>query len=294
MAKPKLIQTAFLIITSLNALLDLQASPSKNYALTLDYNNSSFDDINHNTLKEVLKTMKSDNMRCLYRSGINDESFEVCCGENYKKIQEPFLAVYKQKEQELTDDFKERVLNSCDYDKSPCETLVQELYNAKIKDRDLIDELMIPKEELEIEPGVKPDDLDEAFNQFKLNYNAFKDVRVLITQEMNDNVDEIKKLISKTGVKLKTDYREFKPEFGFKDIEMNNEDDSQAIGDEVATGVNQFHNEMLQEAEAKKEILSDIARGFITEADIKQGQLPSKILDDVRNIIRMKNSTIGL
>lgn len=294
MSPMKLILPAILLLTSITALLNLETpNPEPKHQLTLTYDENSTSPIDKNTLSEVLNNIHDENMRCLYRSGINDQSFEQCCGENYKKIQDRYLAVYQQEEKEMVDEFRAHVLNSCEYDKSACETLLEDFEDVKRKNRDLVDELVISKEQLQDQPGVKSDELDIAFKEFEHNYVAFKNARILISNRMNQTVKDIKNLISRTGVKLRNDYRKYDPEFQFTELEVRNEDDSDVEVDTLHE-LDGFNKGFLAEANAKKQIDTYLVQGFVTPDEVNKGELPSAQLERIKNIIRERKKKIGL
>ena len=293
MAKWKLIHIVMLLLTSINSILDVKASRDRSYQLTLDYEEESTNSINTDTLKETLQKIKEDNMRCLYRAGINDESFKNCCGDNYQKIQDRYLAVYNKEEETLENNFQKDIYESCEFDKNPCEILLKKFESKKGKNRDLLDEMIIPKEEVEYQPGVLKDKLNKAFDNLEDKYRRYNSARILISQKMNDNVQEIKDLILKTGVKLKSDISTYEPEIQFTEPHIKNEAADEREP-ELTNSLNSFNDSILNEASARRKIDKYLSNGLIKEDEIDQGQLPSAQLDQAKSILRARKSTIVL
>lgn len=81
----------FLLIYFINLSFSILETPKRK-----EYNNDLGLDINKGTLLSDLKDMKTNVIKCLYKNGVNQESFVFCCGNNFINIEDIYHAKYRE------------------------------------------------------------------------------------------------------------------------------------------------------------------------------------------------------
>jgi len=242
-------------------------------------------DLDAHLIKSKLDGIKKEKLNCFYRQGVNDQSFDFCCGENYKKVENSFVNQYRILLQQLEDSFNSRIASACKSNHEPCEVLAAEFSDCIRYDRDLYQNIHAKKKEVEAQNIIEKNVLDTAFNRFDRNYKALMNARVLISNEMVNTVKEIQNFIKNSKLDINYNYMDFKPDFIYDQSSDGNLTIDSNYLKAIKTGDNDFNSVFLAEAEAKKMINYYILNGYVKEADLDKTKMPSEQLKTVKQII---------
>lgn len=261
---------------------------------TLDTDGLASYDLDAHLIKQRLDKVKQERLSCFYRQGVNDQSFESCCGEGYSKLENVFVNHYRILEQQLEDSFNNRIATACIQDTTPCQELSAEFSDSIRYDRDLYEGVSAKKVEIERSSKVDKRLLDTAFNRFEKNYNALMNARVLISNAMKNTVEEIQNFIDESKIDITHDYKTFHPNFIYKaghdDESGINEDHLEAL----RSNVNDFNASFLAEGDAKRLVAYYVSNGFVKSEDIDTEKIPSEQLQQVKEIMKSKNDKLKL
>lgn len=258
------------------------------YDESLDNNSLDGYDIHKDTISRRLSELRQEKMRCFYRLGVNDNSFNTCCGPQYSKIKASYLTQYRMLQSELEKSFNDRIKDVCSLDHSSCEDLSATFSENLQKDRDLYLEMSTKKEEVETDPAINQHELNSAFDKFHRNYVAYINARSLISHSLFETINDIKDIIKKSKVQLTTNINDFDPhdiyqQLGmFKKEEIENTEHSKP----------DFNSGLLKEVPAKKMLNYYIANGILDKNEVDMTKLPSEILAEFKTKIEKMNDKI--
>jgi hypothetical protein len=239
------------------------------------------------TLNEELEITEKRAKDCLTRNGLNTESFLFCCGHNYSKIQDMFLARYRELQMNLAHEFNSKILNACDFDKDPCEEITHHLDKAIEENTpDVLDRVLIAKNEIENKPGINNDILELEVGKFRKNYKLFDKSRTLIAHSMIELVKYIQNEITDSGLTLKIDYKEFNPEEALRHLGIvENADDDGSISsklNEDSKHNEDFHSNLAKEFGSLELLNFYKANGVVDPHKTDFTKLPSQIIKTLK------------
>lgn len=258
------------------------------YDESLDNNSLEGYDIHKDTISRRLSELRQEKMRCFYRLGVNDESFNTCCGPQYSKIKSSYLTQYRMLQQELEKSFNKRLKGVCSLDHSSCEDLSATLSESMKQDRDLYLEINTKKDEVESDPSINVDKLNGALDKFHRNYVAFVNARALISHSLFETINDIKDIIKKSKVQLKTNINEFDPHDIYQQLGMFKKEEIE----NTEHSTHDFNSGLLKEVSAKKMLNYYIANGILDKNELDMTKLPTQILAEFKDKIEKMNDKI--